>query len=52
MKETIGKNEMNGKTLSVGVKTDIKNMLEQIDDDKFLFRIYISLRDYLKEKSE
>lgn len=31
---------------------DIVKMIEQINDDKFLFRIYISLRDYLKEKSE
>ncbi|MED9905240.1 MAG: hypothetical protein UFG06_13805 [Lachnospiraceae bacterium] len=37
-------------------RTDYKrliiDMIRQIDDNTFLRRIYISLRDYIKEKSE
>lgn len=28
----------------------IKEMIEKVEDEKFLKRIYISIRDYLKEK--
>lgn len=28
----------------------IKEMIEKIEDEKFLKRIYISIREYLKEK--
>lgn len=29
----------------------IIDMVEKIDDEKFLIRIYISLREFLKEKN-
>lgn len=28
----------------------IKEMIEKVEDEKFLKRIYISIRDFLKEK--
>lgn len=33
-------------------KEGIREMIEKINDERFLRRIYISLRDYLNEKAE
>ena len=33
-------------------KTIIVEILEKINNEEFLMRIYISLRDYLKEEKE
>lgn len=52
MEETINGKEIIENSLGGGGKTDIIKMIEKINDEKFLFRIYITLRDYLKEKSE